>query len=421
MSGIFRDSAKLLTANVVAQAIGLLVYPVLTRLYSPDDFGLLNLFSSIAGVAVLFATAEFQYAIVLPKENKKAVSLTVLSLTILLAVTAFLALTVPFAKSIAAVFKAPDLTKIYWLLPVFILLSGFWNVLNYNYLRNQQYMRMSGYQISQSVFAAAGKLGFGFAGKTTIGLPLATVLAQLGSLGLSLGLSWKKLRAGWERITWSDCRSVAREYRNFPMFNLPRALVNSLGQALPVWFLTPCFGLEKVGHLSLALLAAFVPLNIIARACYQVLFQKVSEAVQQQLPIRQLLCRFMLWMVAVLAVGMAVVYFFVPQLVTVLFGAEWAESAQIIRRMYPYLLLMPVCGTICFLSDVFAKQKIAMWMEAGYVAAVAVVLFLGTRFGGFLPTISAYAWVGFSYLFIQLLWFVSLVRHYQQTLEVRSE
>jgi O-antigen/teichoic acid export membrane protein len=179
--------------------------------------------------------------------------------------------------------------------------------------------------------------------------------------------------------------------------------------------------LEKVGHLSLALLAAFVPLNIIARACYQVLFQKVSEAVQQQLPIRQLLCRFMLWMVAVLAVGMAVVYFFVPQLVTVLFGAEWAESAQIIRRMYPYLLLMPVCGTICFLSDVFAKQKIAMWMEAGYVAAVAVVLFLGTRFGGFLPTISAYAWVGFTYLFIQLLWFVSLVRHYQQTLEVRSE
>ena len=200
------------------------------------------------------------------------------------------------------------------------------------------------------------------------------------------------------------------------MFNLPRALVNSLGQALPIWFLTPCFGLDKVGQLSLALLAAFVPLNIIARACYQVLFQRVSEAVQQQLPIRRLLWRFMLWMGGILAVGMAVVYFFVPQLVTILFGAEWAESAEIIRRMYPYLLLMPICGTICFLSDVFAKQKIAMWMEAGYVAAVATALLLGTHFGGFLSTSSAYAWVGFSYLFIQLLWFISLVRKYQQTL-----
>ena len=416
MSGIVRDSAKLLTANVIAQAIGLMVYPILTRLYSPDDFGLLNLFSSIAGVAVLFATAEFQYAIVLPKENKKATSLTALSLTILLAVTAILVLTIPFAKPISAVFKAPDLTKIYWLLPIFVLFSGLWNVLNYNYLRNQQYIRMSGYQISQSVLSAAGKLGFGFAGKTTIGLPLATVLAQLGSLGLSIGLAWKKLRATWEWVTWNDCRSAAREYRNFPMFNLPRALVNSLGQALPIWFLTPCFGLDKVGQLSLALLAAFVPLNIIARACYQVLFQRVSEAVQQQLPIRRLLWRFMLWMGGILAVGMAVVYFFVPQLVTILFGAEWAESAEIIRRMYPYLLLMPICGTICFLSDVFAKQKIAMWMEAGYVAAVATALLLGTHFGGFLSTIRAYAWVGFSYLFIQLLWFISLVRKYQQTL-----
>ena len=416
MNRIVKDSAKLLSANIVAQAIGLLVYPVLTRLYSPDDFGLLNLFTSIAGIAVLFATAEFQYAIVLPKENKKASALTALSLTILLAVTVIIALTVPFSELIAAAFKAPDFTKIYWLLPFFVLLTGLWNILNYSYLRNQQYTRLSGYQISQSILSAVGKWGFGFAGKTTIGLPLATVLAQFGSLGVSIALAWKKLRANWEKVLWSDCRAVAVEYRNFPMFNLPRSLVNSLGQALPIWFLTPCFGLEKVGQLSLALLAAFVPLNIVARACYQVLFQRVSEAVQQQQPINQLLRRFMFVTTAILFVGMAIVYFFVPQLVTILFGAEWIESASIIRCMYPYLLMMPICGSICFLADVFAKQKIAMWLETGYVAAMAITLWLGTHFADFLTTISVYAWLGFGYLIIQLIWFISLVRHYQRTL-----
>lgn len=416
MNRIVKDSAKLLSANIVAQAIGLLVYPVLTRLYSPDDFGLLNLFTSIAGIAVLFATAEFQYAIVLPKENKKASALTALSLTILLAVTVIIALTVPFSKQIAATFKAPDFTKIYWLLPFFVLLTGLWNILNYSYLRNQQYTRLSGYQISQSILSAVGKWGFGFAGKTTIGLPLATVLAQFGSLGVSIALAWKKLRANWEKVVWSDCRAVAVEYRNFPMFNLPRSLVNSLGQALPIWFLTPCFGLEKVGQLSLALLAAFVPLNIVARACYQVLFQRVSEEVQQQQPINQLLRRFMFVTTAILFVGMAIVYFFVPQLVTILFGAEWIESASIIRCMYPYLLLMPICGSICFLADVFAKQKIAMWLETAYVAAMAITLWLGTQFADFLTTISVYAWLGFGYLIIQLIWFISLVRRYQRTL-----
>ncbi|MGN1239473.1 MAG: oligosaccharide flippase family protein, partial [Paludibacteraceae bacterium] len=65
-SELVRNSAKLLSANVIAQAIGLLVYPILTRLYSPEDFGLLNLFLSIGGVLVLLSTAEYQYAIVLP-------------------------------------------------------------------------------------------------------------------------------------------------------------------------------------------------------------------------------------------------------------------------------------------------------------------------------------------------------------------
>ena len=110
MKRILKDSAQLLSANVVAQAIGILVYPILTRLYAPSDFGLLNLFISIAGVMALFATAEYQYAVVLPKDNKKATALTVLALTILVAVTIILTLSIPLAKPLAALFNTPDLT-----------------------------------------------------------------------------------------------------------------------------------------------------------------------------------------------------------------------------------------------------------------------------------------------------------------------
>ena len=67
-----RNFAKLLSANVVAQVIGLVVYPILTRMYAPEDFGLLNLFMSIGGVLAILSTAEYYYAIVLPKEEKDA-------------------------------------------------------------------------------------------------------------------------------------------------------------------------------------------------------------------------------------------------------------------------------------------------------------------------------------------------------------
>ena len=67
-----RNFAKLLSANVLAQVIGLIVYPILTRIYSPEDFGLLNLFLSIGGVLAILSTAEYYYAIVLPKEEQEA-------------------------------------------------------------------------------------------------------------------------------------------------------------------------------------------------------------------------------------------------------------------------------------------------------------------------------------------------------------
>ena len=71
-SEFVRNSAKLLSAGVIAQAIGILIYPILTRIYAPEDFGLLNLFQSIAGVLIILSTAEYQYAILLPKEDAQA-------------------------------------------------------------------------------------------------------------------------------------------------------------------------------------------------------------------------------------------------------------------------------------------------------------------------------------------------------------
>ena len=68
-----RNVGKLLSANVVAQVIGLIVYPILTRMYAPEDFGLMNLFVSISGILVILSTAEYYNAIVLPKKDSEGV------------------------------------------------------------------------------------------------------------------------------------------------------------------------------------------------------------------------------------------------------------------------------------------------------------------------------------------------------------
>lgn len=415
-SSMLRNAGKLLTANVIAQAIGLLIYPVLTRTYAPEDFALLNLFTSIVGVLALVATAEYQYAIVLPKTDRQAGALTHLCLTLLCSLFALLCLTIPLARPVAALFDAPELARWWWMLPFAVLGTGLWNILNYWYIRRKAFARISGYQITQSVFSASGKVGLGFLGWLRGGMIIATVCAPLLSLVISGVLAWKNHLCVLLQPSRDAMRQVAKEYANFPKFNLPRSLVNSVGLALPVWLLTPHFGLSEVGQLSLAMMAAFVPLSIISRACYQVLYQRVAEHVQNNQSIRSVLWRFSLYTMAVLAVGLTVVYIVVPQLVTFIFGANWLEAADIIRALYPFIVLTPICGSLCFLPDVFAKQKTALWMEAGYVVAIAAALLLGIHMADFLLAVSLFAWVRFAYLAIQLVWFAYLARTYNQTL-----
>ncbi len=415
-SSIVRNTGKLLSANVIAQAIGILVYPVLTRMYAPEDFALLNLFTSIAGVLVLIATAEYQYAIVLPKQEQHARSLVHVCLLLLLGVCALLLLSLPFASPIASLFKAPELARYWWMMPVCVFALGLWNILNYWYIRRKDFLRVSGYQISQSVLSAGGKIGLGWIGWLQPGMILASVFAPVISLCISVGLAWKKQLRELLQPDKASMRLVAREYANFPKFNLPRSFVNSLGIALPVWLLTPHFGLAEVGQLSLAMLAAFTPLSIIARACYQVLYQRVAELVQNGQNISHLLWRFCLYTGGLVVIGLAGIYLFLPPLVTFIFGDGWQECADVIRALYPFIILTPVCGSICFLSDVFAKQKIALLMEVGYVAAIGLALWAGIYSGNFLTAIRLFAWVRFAFLTIQLVWYASLCRTYHRKL-----
>ena len=143
-SASVKNAGKLLSANIIAQALALLVYPILTRQFAAEDFALLSLFSSIAVVLSLIATAEYQYAIVLPEDDSKARALVHMSALIMLGMTVAVCLSLPFARPIAGLFKAPELARWWWLMPLCVFGLSAWNILNYWYIRRKAFSRISG-------------------------------------------------------------------------------------------------------------------------------------------------------------------------------------------------------------------------------------------------------------------------------------
>lgn len=409
-----RNFAKLFSANVVAQVIGLIVYPILTRIYAPEDFGLLNLFLSIANVLVVLAIADYYYAIVLPKDNKHAVALTHLSLFLLLVVVVLVTISVFFSTSISSIFKSPSLAEYYWMMPIYVLVMGGWNILNYWYIRHKQFGRVSEFQITQSALSAGGKIGLGYLGILQGGMIYSVIIAPILSLITSLFLSLRTTLHPLRKVSWLDIKQVGKTYRNFPLFVLPRSFINVLAGQLPVLLLTPFFGAKYVGLLSMAILLGYTPIGTISRAIYQVLYQNTTERVHNALRIGKVFWRFMGYTSIVIIPLFAVLFYFLPDMTAWLLGEEWRVVGVCIRWMLPWLYFSLLTGSTCYLSDVFMKQRVGLFFEILLAISRLGGLCVGIYYEDFMIAIAAYSIGTAVAVLAQLIWLASLVMKYDR-------
>ena len=413
-----RNSTRLLTANVIAQAVGLLVYPILTRIYSADDFGLLNLFMSIGGILAIISTAEYQNAIVLPKDNERAHALGLVCMAILCCMTIVLLMTIPFSSYISLLFKIPDLARWWWLMPVYVFALGGWQIARNCLLRYKSYKNLSGYQYSQILLGVGGKLGFGISGFLSGGLIVASVVAPLVSLCISVGAAWNKVFRGMLCVNGKQCIAVAKAYRNFPCFSLPRSFVNTFSGNLPALILTPVFGLTEMGYFGMALTLSFMPINMIVQSVYQVLYQRAAQLVNEHQRIGRLVGGYVMKAFVVLLPSFALLYFVLPVLTSWLLGNEWNVSGEYIRLLLPWLLMIGVTSPVGFLSDIFGKQKVALGIEIIYLLLRLGVLAIGVVIGDFRLTLLLYSLAGSVVIAGQLIWYMWLVRCYHRSLKV---
>jgi O-antigen/teichoic acid export membrane protein len=418
-SEIVRNSTKLLTANVVAQVVGLLVYPILTRLYSPDDFGLLNLFLSIGGVLVLLATADYQYAIVLPKEDDKARAVFQVGAFTTICVSVLCLLAIPFSTPIATLFNAPNLANWLWLMPFFVLIYALWTLLNYWYTRRKNFGQISAYQVTQSSLGALSKIGFGVTGATSSGLIVSSIIAPFVALVANICINFKQKLADLLHIDRNACRIVAREYANFPKFSLPRALVNNLSSNLPSLLLTPFFGLANLGFWGMGITLAFRPLNIISASIYQVMFEHITERVNQRQSIAHFLRKFLRLSALIFIPCFAALYFILPWLTSWLLGADWEITGHYIRWMLPWLTMSMLVAPICFLSDIFSKQKIGLLLEILLVCARLAGMLVGIVTNNFYNAIIGYSLGSALVIAVQLAWYISLIVRYERSIAAR--
>ena len=412
-SEFFKFAVVLLSSNAIAQAIGFVAYPIITRLYSPEIFGVFNLFLSIANVLMLLTTGQYELAIVLPESEKKATALFQLSLLLTVGVALFFSIIIGlFGKNIVILFHHEQLALLLPYLPFYLLLWGFWQTINYYFVRQKRYYNLSVYNVTQSVSGAGMKCLLGFKGFLALGLVYGQLFGQFLATSISVisGRSAFKHLKQWDK---QEIVTVAKTYSNFPKFQLPHGLLNTLAGNLPVLLLSFYFEMEKIGLFSLALTVGLTPVMLFSNSVFQVMFRRASERVQNKGELKNdclMFCKLCL----IFILPLFILFAFVPNSVFgLLFGQHWINVGFYLKLLLPCLFLSILVASLSFLPDLFFKQKIAAQIEFIYAILKAIALLSGVYLKNFDLAVIFYCIVVTFMLIVKLIWYFRIIKKYE--------
>jgi O-antigen/teichoic acid export membrane protein len=353
--------------SALAQGLGVLVAPILTRLYTPEEFGVFAVYVSILSMISVPSALCYQYAIPLPEKDKDAANLLALCLIIILTFSALILVVVfGWSNEIANMFNTASLASVLWTLPIGFLGIGTYQSLNYWVMRRRAYIRILQTKWRQSLTMVLVQLSFGFLKGGALGLIFGEIVGRVGGTGYLLRKTWKAEKDVLQSVSLDGIKKVAVRYKRFPLLSSWSAILNSVGVQIPVLFLTAYHSPAVVGLYALSTRLLGIPLNLISGAVGQVHMAESARLVTQS---PELLLRIFwktvrtMFMIAFPLVG--VLALVAPWLFSFVFGVEWREAGiylQILCPMFLFDLVANSVGeTIGFLErqDLHAKREIA--------------------------------------------------------------
>jgi len=379
--GSFTKSVlTLFTGMAFAQIIPILISPLITRLYTPENFGVLALFVSISSILGAVSNARYELAVVLPKEDREALKVLFLCFYIAFIFSALiLAVVLIFKGKIVQLLNNNEIN--FWInfVPVIVLLIGINNPMRYYNIRKKLYKNVAKSSIVKAVLLSTVQIISGFAHIGVTGLISGRFVFRMGgSIVLSGAIIKDKKKYGSIQIR--DVIEKARRYSKFLKYSVWARLANNVALRLNNILISNLFSVVSVGHYSLTSRVLGKPDALLARSIGQVYYQRAIEEKHKYGHAKR---TFNSTFKALFIIGLIVyvsLYFSVESIFPVMFGEKWSAAGKYARIMMPLFFIRFIVSPLSNTNNVFEKQHVALIWQSFLLVFTLLTYFLSKHF-----------------------------------------
>ncbi|MEM2676043.1 MAG: oligosaccharide flippase family protein [Candidatus Bathyarchaeia archaeon] len=356
-----RGVAVLTGGTALGQAVTVLASPILTRLYTPDDFGVLAVYSSILNVFSVIASWRYEMALPLPEKDELVINLVTLSLGIAGLMSLLMGLGVGLlGDHIVWWINAPILRSYLWLLPMGIFLVGSYQVFNYWAVRQKDFSVIAKTRLYQGIGSGFTQIVAGLLNIGPVGLLIGHILGQSAGL-FTLALRFFK-HYKITALNINNISFVARRYKRFPLLSVWPAFINSLGLQLPILALSGLYGAQVTGWFALTNRVFGVPLAIVSASTASVFVGQAAEYLRSGKKLD-----ILFWKVirqqSFIGIPMLL---FVPLSLTIfssIFGQNWEQSGIYASVWIPAIVANFIASPTGGILDILERQDLFVFRE----------------------------------------------------------
>ena len=384
--GLLRAVLTLVAGGAIAQALPLLLGPWLTRLYSPQQFGIYHLFAAVSANLAVVACARYEFALPLVGDGTDAAALRTLCLRVLAGVT--------LASALAAAvwFAVSGNGWTVWL-PLAVGVLGWLSLATLWATRAQAYRALAIARVVQyggASLAQAGAALLGAGAQGLIAAPIAAAAAAAAVLRMSRDDDARSAPGRW--------RELARRFRDFPMLNTPHAFMGALQDTVSIGMIAAWQGPVAAGFWGLSLRYLKAPATLVGGAVSQALYPQLAaqgaaadHAADAGAPLRVTLVtregraavrRVMGGLAAIALPLVLLLWAFAPWAFERLFGTDWRGAGELARTLGLYIGVHFVAAPLAVVTLAWGAQAWALRLALVGQVAFVVALAAGLKLGG---------------------------------------
>ncbi len=403
-NSFIRSVSILSGGTIIGQAILALILPVLTRLYTPEDFGLLGIYTALLMTLSVAACLRLELAIPLPKEDADAANL--LALSFIAATCFFILLTclsLAFPVFLAESLGKPEFTNYLWLLPLGVWLTASYSILQFWSIRKQRFGMIARTQITRAAAGASTQAGLGFVSLSPYGLIIGHVIyIGLGSIPPLLLLK-NKDRSALIHISLTTLWRNLKKHYKFPVFSVPEALLNSALLNLPMVIIATLAGAAEAGALFLAQRIVSIPIGLIGGNISRAYLGQAT-AKNKENKLGQF-TRTIIW--ALLKFGIipcSLIMFLSPIVFPWVFGPEWIRAGVMVQWLAPAIFFQFLASPVSTIFAATKRQATAFFLQLYGFISIIGALYISEYFF-WLSAFQAFA-ISLTFYYIAYLFFI---------------